>query len=92
MLKTRFNEGRVSDLYFWRDKIGTEVDVVYEDGTSLHAVEIKSGKTITPDFTSGLETWMRYSGASDDFCSIVYAGDMELTMKGIQVRKWNGFL
>jgi predicted AAA+ superfamily ATPase len=89
MLKDRLNQGLSPELYFWRDNIGNEVDVVYEDGAAIHAVEIKSGKTYIPDFAAGLETWMRYSGSASETCSIVYAGDKEMTVKGIQIKRWN---
>lgn len=89
MLKNRHNKGLNPELYFWRDNIGNEVDVVYEDGKLIRSVEIKSGKTFSNDFTTGLETWMRFSGEAPASCSIVYAGDMEMKMKGIEVKKWN---
>lgn len=41
------------NLHFWRDSLGTEVDVVFEDGRSIKALEIKSGKTIFPDIRQG---------------------------------------
>ncbi len=89
MLKNRLNKGLSPELYFWRDNTGNEVDVVYEDGSVIRSVEIKSGKTFSSDFTSGLETWMRFSDESPASCSIVYAGEMEMKMKGIAVKKWN---
>jgi hypothetical protein len=88
LLKNRLNRGLSPELYFWRDNIGNEVDVVYEDGPVIKSVEIKSGKTFSPDFTSGLETWMRFSGESPASCSIVYAGDMAMKPKGITVTPW----
>lgn len=94
MLKNRLNKGLSPELYFWRDNTGNEVDVVYEDGSVIRSVEIKSGKTFSSEFTrdlsvSGLQTWMRFSGESPASCSIVYAGELELKMKGIAVKKWN---
>ena len=89
MMKNRLNNGQSPELYFWRDNVGTEVDVVYEEGSVLHAVEIKSGKTFTPEFTVGLETWMRYSASAPEDCSVVYAGDMEMNLKGIRVESWD---
>ncbi|MBN2811289.1 MAG: ATP-binding protein [Spirochaetales bacterium] len=89
MLKNRFNKGLNPELYFWRDNTGNEVDVVYEDGMVIRSVEIKSGKTFSAEYTSGLETWMRFSDEAPASCSIVYAGDMEMKMKGIEVKKWN---
>lgn len=92
MLKSRLNEGVTPDLYFWRDNIGTEIDVIYEEGSEIHAVEIKSGKTFSSDFTSSLEAWMRYSGTEPESCSIVYGGDIDLTVKGISLKKWDAVI
>jgi predicted AAA+ superfamily ATPase len=89
MLKNRLNKGLSPELYFWRDNIGNEVDVVYEDGQVIRSVEIKSGKTFSADFVRGLETWMRYSSQAPRTCSIVYAGDIELKTRGINVVKWD---
>lgn len=88
-LKVRLNEGREPDLYFWRDNIGNEIDLVQENGPDAKAFEIKSGKTFSPDFTSGLEVWMRYSGASPSNCAVIYAGDRILSWKGISVLPWS---
>ena len=30
LIKQRFNAGRPADLYFWRDNVGREVDVLYK--------------------------------------------------------------
>ncbi|MBN2511267.1 MAG: ATP-binding protein [Spirochaetales bacterium] len=89
MFKKRLNKGINPDLYFWRDNLGNEVDVVYEDGAVIRSVEIKTGKTITNEYSSGLETWMRFSGESPETCTIVYAGNRELQYKGIQIKKWD---
>jgi predicted AAA+ superfamily ATPase len=89
LLKARFNRGLDPDIFFWRDNVGTEVDVVFDDGASLKAVEIKSGKTFSPELASGLEAWMRYSGVGPGDCGIVYAGDADLTWKGIRIWPWD---
>ncbi|SLM13587.1 conserved hypothetical protein [uncultured spirochete] len=36
-------------IYFWRDNIGTEIDVVFEESLKLRALEIQSGKTFSPN-------------------------------------------
>ena len=41
LVKHRFNAGRPADLYFWRDNIGHEVDIVFETPDGLQALEIK---------------------------------------------------
>jgi predicted AAA+ superfamily ATPase len=89
LLKVRFNQGLDPDIYFWRDSSGTEVDVVYEDGPKVKAIEIKSGKTFAPEQAAGLESWMRYSDAMPEDCSLVYAGDRELIWKGLALVPWD---
>jgi hypothetical protein len=89
LLKTRYNQGRDSDIYFWRDSAGTEVDVVYEEGQKVKAIEIKSGKTFAPELAAGLESWMRYSGAQAGDCSLVYAGERKLLWKDLRFVPWD---
>ena len=55
MLKTRYNKGKRSNLYFYRDKGQHEVDVLQEYGNELRAYEIKSATAINSDFFSNLK-------------------------------------
>jgi hypothetical protein len=89
MLKHWYNQGSKADIYFWRDNIGKEIDVVFEEGMKLRALEIKSGKTFSAEFSSNLEAWIRYSGSSPEDCALIYAGDREFEYKGIAIRRWN---
>ncbi len=73
LLKHRFNRAQLADIYFWRDSSGNEVDAVIERGARLHALEVKSGKTIAADYLVGLERFSRI--AENPKASLVYAGD-----------------
>lgn len=53
-LKTKTNMQSTAQYYFWRDKVGHEIDLLVEEGTTLSLVEIKAGKTITPEYTKNL--------------------------------------
>jgi hypothetical protein len=46
LLKARFASGLGSNLFFWRDRSGHEVDLLVEQGATLTPVEIKSGRTV----------------------------------------------
>jgi hypothetical protein len=61
LLKKRLNSGRPSNLGFWRDRAGHEVDVLIETGGDVVPVEIKSGATISRDAWRGLEKWREIS-------------------------------
>ena len=89
LLKVRYSGGLDPNLYFWRDSVGTEVDIVFEEGQRIKAIEVKSGKTFSPELASGLEAWMRYSGAPVEGCSLVYAGERGLRRKGLGITPWN---
>lgn len=54
-LKYRFNWGLQNNLYYFRDNVGNEVDLIIETGDGLFPVEIKSGKTINSQFFKGLQ-------------------------------------
>ncbi len=88
-LKARYSAGFDPAIHFWRDNVGTEVDIVFEEGQQLKAIEVKSGKTFSQELASGLESWMRYSGAKPEDCSLIYAGERALQWKGISLVPWN---
>ncbi len=88
LLKTRFHQGRSSNLFFWRDRTGHEVDVLIDAGSSLIPLEIKSGATITRDFFSGLKFWLKISGTSAGQGTLVYGGDEEQSRSGMHVVPW----
>jgi hypothetical protein len=75
-LKFRFNRGKASNLYFWRDKLGHEIDCIIEyDGWDPIPVEIKSGRTASSDFFKEITYWNRLSGNTPDRSFVVYGGD-----------------
>ena len=41
LLKARYNHALVSNLYFWRDNTGNEIDILLENGERLRPIEIK---------------------------------------------------
>ena len=53
-LKKKINMRINSDLYFYRDSNGVEVDLVLDDGLSLSLLEIKASKTLRPEMTKAL--------------------------------------
>ncbi|MGB1450702.1 MAG: ATP-binding protein, partial [Marinirhabdus sp.] len=56
-LKQRWNSAKPNNLYFWRNSRGNEIDLLLDQGNALSPIEIKAGKTITPDFFKGLKYW-----------------------------------
>ena len=53
LLKAPYNAGETSNLYFWRDRSGHEVDLLIDHGTHLSPLEIKPGKPSTRIISRG---------------------------------------
>ncbi|MEL7124494.1 MAG: DUF4143 domain-containing protein, partial [Bacteroidota bacterium] len=87
LLKNRFNAGIPSNLYFWRDQSGTEIDIVLDQGANMFPIEIKAGQTIQPSFFKNLIKWNRLS---DQKLGLVYYGGNETQKRsnGLEVRTW----
>lgn len=88
LMKQRLNAGRPADLYFWRDHVGHEVDVLIESAQGLQALEIKSGSTFASDWTDGLKKWQKFAGDESIQPSLVYGGSASYEREGLHVWGW----
>ncbi len=88
LLKARYNRGLESNLYFWRDRSGNEVDVVIEEGVKLTPVEIKAGQTVSSDYFRGLERWQAMAKGISGKAWLLYGGDKGQTRLGYNVVPW----
>lgn len=87
-IKRRYNQGQPADLYFWRDNVGHEVDLLFEAGQKLQAVEVKSGATFAADWLDPVRKWQGFAG--DDALSpwLVYGGNEGYMREGARVMAW----
>lgn len=72
--KKRLNAGKNPNLYFWRDHVGNEIDLLMEMNTELIPVEIKSGQTVTSEYFKGLNFWNKLTNHQGGY--VVYSGDI----------------
>ncbi len=87
LIKSRLNQGKDPNLYFWRDNHGHEVDIIFESADKLIPIEIKSGKTINQDFLKGVNYWKRISDSQEEF--VVYAGEKsQKRSDGTSILSW----
>ncbi len=87
LLKNRFNRAQRSNLYYYRDSSGHEVDVVIDEGQKQVAIEIKSGRTLNDAFFDDLKFWGKLTQQKDGV--LIYAGDIaSLTHMGYQIENW----
>lgn len=75
-LKYRFNRGKRSNLFFYRESNGNEVDLLAESGRDLCAVEIKAGSTVNSDYFKGLRHLVKTVGSDRNISGgVIYGGD-----------------
>ena len=77
ILKWRWNNGKGSNLSFYRDSNGNEVDLVYEVAGQALPIEIKSGQTVAEDWFKGLAHFRQTLPDASRRGAVVYAGDAE---------------
>jgi len=87
-LKQCWHDGRPSNLFFWRDSKGLEIDLVLEKGEILTPIEIKSGTTIAADFTDNLKKWTQLSGNPLQPSWLIYGGDRQYASGSTQIIPW----
>lgn len=84
LLKARYNAVKGSNLYFFRDNSGHEVDCLLDRGNYCVPVEIKSSQTINESFFTNLQF---YNSLQQDAAKpvLVYAGDESYSRKAAEV-------
>ena len=87
LIKQRFNHGQASNLYFWRDNTGHEVDVLLDTPEGLQAIEIKSGSTFASDWIKGIRKWQSLAKSTLK-PHLIFGGDGLYEREDCQVLSW----
>ncbi len=74
-LKFRLNRGKRSNLSFYRDSGGHEVDLLLTSGSDIFPIEIKSGATTNRDYFKGLNFFSKLENISVTHGAVIYGGD-----------------
>lgn len=88
-LKARFNRAKRSNLYFYRDRTGNEVDLVIQKALSLIPVEIKSSETLNTDFCRTLNLFKKMFPNEVDNSYIIYGGNERHAYQLTHFLPWN---
>lgn len=79
-LKARYNAGKESELYFYRDSKGMEVDLLLNENRELLPMEIKAARSYNPDF-AGAITKFRSMVPNSKPGAVIYSGDLTPTLE-----------
>ncbi|MBX2962846.1 MAG: ATP-binding protein [Cyclobacteriaceae bacterium] len=86
--KNRFNDGQPENLYYFRDNVGNEVDLITEKNGEPFAIEIKASLNVNTAMLHGLNFWLKYQPAGH--CVLLYAGKKnEVVNDRMGIVPWN---
>lgn len=91
-LKDRYNAGESAPLHFYRDSEGHEVDLLIPQGSAQHAIEIKAGATVNPDYFKGLGTFAAHHPDSHAGGAVIYGGETGQPRSDWPVYSWRSLL
>jgi predicted AAA+ superfamily ATPase len=77
LMKRRFHHCLPPNVYFWRDKIGNEIDCVLEENGKRIPVEIKASSTINSEMFQSLLHWCELTKTPSHEGQVIYAGKEE---------------
>lgn len=85
--KNSFNTGLNEGMYYFRDNVGNEVDLILErDGESL-AIEIKSSVKVNNSMLRGLQFWQKNQPKGK--CILLYGGsESKMVAETINLATW----
>jgi uncharacterized protein len=83
------NHGLPNAMYFWRDHIGNEVDLLIERAGELWPVEMKSGATFQGAWLQALQVWERLAASARRGTSLLISASPGNQMQhGIATAHW----
>ncbi|MBX7154959.1 MAG: ATP-binding protein [Candidatus Kapaibacterium sp.] len=87
ILKAKYNSGSTTQLYYWRDNKGIEIDILLDTGSTLYPIEIKAAQTFHESHLIPMRKWNTISNNQNGM--LLYDGKQELTLhKSIHILNW----
>jgi len=88
LIKNCLHRGVDPNLYFWRNASGNEIDILLDWGEACVPIEIKSAKTVAPDFFDGINYWRELAGDAKQPAALIYGGDKTFRRSDVCVYSW----
>jgi predicted AAA+ superfamily ATPase len=73
-VKKNYHNNLLRDLWFWRDAVGHEVDLIWQKSELLNLVEIKASETIKSEMFKGLSYFEKLKPELIESKSVVHSG------------------
>lgn len=95
--KKNVHSARESNLYYWRDQKGHEIDLIEDHSSYLLPHEIKLGHTFNNSFIKNIKYFNKLQlddnvKLPEPHSEVIYCGEKENIFKGVQIRNWRSYL
>lgn len=88
-VKNNYHQNLLRDIWFWRDAVGHEVDLLWQDDELLNLIEIKASETIIPNMFKGLSYFEKVMPNMVKSKTVVHSGNFNQTRLLGNVQGWN---
>ncbi|GMT45733.1 MAG: ATPase [bacterium] len=88
LLKKRYNSGKNSNLFFYRDSNQHEIDIIMDFANSKNLIELKSAKTFTKDFIKEFKYWKKNIEKENTHFFVVYGGEEDFDFLDSKIVSW----
>jgi len=87
-LKQNYHNNRMLDFWFWRDAVGHEIDLIWQDSEKLNLVEVKASETIMPDMFRGFSYFEKFVPHLIESKTLVHTGSFNQNRSTGKVLSW----
>jgi hypothetical protein len=91
-LKQNYHQNLLLDFWFWRDAVGHEVDLIWQNSEKLNLVEIKASETIMTDMFKGLNYFEKFIPEMIETKTLVHTGNFNQNRTAAKVLSWRSVL
>lgn len=86
--KRFYHAGTTPHLYFWRDQMQNEIDLLIDEGQKSFPIEIKFSQVFHSDFRKSIDQWMNLDANQAKKGMVVYCGDSIDSERPIPAQPW----
>lgn len=87
-IKLNYHKNLLRDYWFWRDAVGNEVDLIWQQSEKLNLIEIKASETIQPKMFKGLKYFEKQKPQLVESKTLVHTGLFQQKRSDAMVKSW----
>jgi len=87
-IKLNYHKNLLRDFWFWRDAVGNEVDLIWQQSEKLNLIEIKASETIQSKMFKGLNYFEKLKPELVESKTLVHTGLFGQKRSQVTIKSW----